>query len=93
MSVVNALLEGSHPTVKLTKKERHLLKALASDNGSRVSLFENVWGFAAKFAAKATYKDTRSVDMAVSRLRNKCTPLGLHIVSVRGSGYRLLGDV
>jgi DNA-binding response OmpR family regulator len=88
---IDLLLENSHPTINLTKKEHALLKALYENTCDRKSLMVDVWKFSESYAEKATYKDTRAVDMAVSRLKKKLAPLNIHVLSVRGVGYMLTG--
>lgn len=90
MDNLSLLLENAHPDVQLTEKEHQLLVTLHSGSGSRVELLQKVWNFTDTFAAKVTYKDTRSVDMTVSRLKKKVAAVGVEIKSVRGVGYRLI---
>jgi DNA-binding response OmpR family regulator len=89
---LNQLLENAHPSVTLTKKELALLKALHENVRDRKTLMMEVWNFSESFAAKATYNDTRAVDMAISRLKSKLAPLNIHIMSVRGVGYMIVGS-
>jgi len=89
---MSQLLENSHPTVSLTKKEVALLKALHGNTRDRKTLMMEIWNFSESFAAKATYNDTRAVDMAISRLKSKLAPLNIHIMSVRGVGYMIVGS-
>lgn len=91
MSALSMLLENSHPTVKLTPKELKLLNTLSDKTVvSRATFLNQVYNWSNTFANKATYKDTRAVDMAIVRLKRKIEPTGLLIMSVRGSGYRLI---
>lgn len=71
--------------VKLTPKERELLRVLADADGkvvSRQDLLTKVWG-------ENTPEDSRTVDQNVSRLRSRLGPIGLSsILTITGSGYR-----
>jgi DNA-binding response OmpR family regulator len=83
------LLENAHPTLTLSPKELDLLKAMVDGTTTREGLLVDVWGFSTSLASKVTYKNTRMVDMTVSRLKKKVAPLGVGIKSVRGAGYRV----
>jgi DNA-binding response OmpR family regulator len=89
MTDLSLLLENSHPTVSLTKRELSLLRNLVDGKHARTVLLMDVFGWSSTFAMKATYNDTRCVDMLVSRLKKKVTPLGIIINSKRGVGYSL----
>jgi DNA-binding response OmpR family regulator len=89
MDNLSLLLENAHPTLTLSPKELDLLKAMVDGTTTREGLLVNVWGFSTSLAGKVTYKDTRMVDMTVSRLKKKVAPLGVGIKSVRGAGYRV----
>ncbi len=69
--------------VHLTPREFQLLQALAERPGwvlTREQLLDRVWG--------EYYGDTRVVDVHIANLRKKLGPLGRHIATVRGVGYR-----
>jgi two-component system, OmpR family, response regulator RegX3 len=74
--------------VRLRPKEFHLLEALARHPGrvhSRIQLLDRVWG-------PGRAGDPRTVDVHVRWLRAKLEPnpdRPLHLVTVRGMGYRL----
>ena len=71
--------------VELTSKEFALLLALLEAHGrvlSRQQLLEDVWGYS--YAS-----GTRTVDVHVSRLREKLPGLGTALVTVKSVGYRL----
>lgn len=89
MTNLDLLLENSHPTVTLTKRELSLLRSLSNGDIGRNILLIDVFGWSTTFASKATYNDTRCVDMLVSRLKKKVNPLGIIINSKRGVGYSL----
>lgn len=90
MNQFHQLLENSHPTINLTKREHKLLLTLNDGVSSRNDLLHQCFGWANSAAQKATYKDTRSVDMAVSRLKKKVAECGVFIQSIRGKGYRII---
>jgi DNA-binding response OmpR family regulator len=87
MSNLSLLLENLHPEVTLTRREHALLTALLDGKHARTTLLADVFGWSPTFAMKATHKDTRCVDMLVSRLRKKVKSLGIIIASRRGHGY------
>ena len=70
--------------LQLTSTEFKLLVELASNRGrvrSRERLLDKVWGY--------TYEGyARTVDTHIRRLREKLGPLGDHIETLRGVGYR-----
>lgn len=75
----------------LTPVERNLFLALTDTHAaSRGELLHRVWGYPADTTDKIK---TRTLDMAVSRLRKKAADHGYAIQSVRGYGYRLLTGV
>jgi len=84
------LIENIHPTIKLTKREHKLLLALNDGVCSRNEILHECFGWATSAAQKATYKDTRSVDMTISRLKKKVGECGVIIQSIRGEGYRIV---
>ena len=71
--------------VELTERERELLRYLARHSGrtiAREELLTNVWQIDARGAS------TRTIDMAVARLREKLRDESL-LVTVRGKGYMI----
>jgi DNA-binding response OmpR family regulator len=75
---------NSHP-VKLRTKEFSLLSTFIRNPGivlSREKLLEDVWGF-------DYYGESRTVDVHVNHLRDKLTGSGVHIETVRGTGYKI----
>jgi two-component system alkaline phosphatase synthesis response regulator PhoP len=75
--------------VPLTFKEYELLLFLVKNQDialSRDVLLETLWGF--------EYDgDTRIVDVQIFKLREKLATSNLKIVTIRGLGYRLEGDI
>ena len=82
-------LETTRGDIALTTREMGLLRALIGRDGdvvSRGELLEEVWGLRPD-------TNTRVVDSFIVRLRRYLEPdpaKPMHIVSVRGAGYRLL---
>jgi two-component system phosphate regulon response regulator OmpR len=73
--------------LRLTDSETQLLRILASRGGQPVSRLE--------LAALTSAGVERSVDVQVTRLRRKIEPdprEPVHLQTVRGIGYRLVGD-
>jgi len=73
--------------VDLTEKEYRLLHELLQVKGrvlSRESLLERVWGH-----QKVINLETRTVDVHMSRLRNKLGSSASSIITVRNVGYRI----
>jgi phosphate regulon transcriptional regulator PhoB len=71
--------------VELSAKEFKLLEFLATNKNrvfSRERLLDDVWGISAEI-------ETRTVDVHVTRLREKLGKTGDHIQTVRGFGYKL----
>jgi DNA-binding response OmpR family regulator len=89
MDNLSLLLENAHPELTLSPKELDLLKAMVNGVTGREGLLVDVWGFSVSLACKVSYKDTRMLDMTVSRLKKKVAPLGIGIKALRGVGYRL----
>jgi phosphate regulon transcriptional regulator PhoB len=76
--------------VPLTAKEFDLLRALVEARGrvlSREFLLDRVWGY-----ARAGDIESRTVDVHVRRLRQKLSPEGRRILTVKGVGYRFEED-
>ena len=70
--------------VNLTPIQFQLLKHLIEARGkalSRQYLLEAIWG-------EDYYGDPRTVDVHITRLRNKIDPQGEYILTVKGVGYR-----
>jgi DNA-binding response OmpR family regulator len=70
--------------VKITPKEFELLAFFVRNEGrviTRPALFETIWG--ANLGGSS-----RSMDIAVERLRKKLGSFGRAIVSLRGIGFR-----
>ncbi len=73
--------------VSLTVKEYRLLQELLEAEGSvlsRDTLLERVWGY-----DKGLNIHTRTVDVHMSRLRNKLGASGNYIITIRNIGYRI----
>lgn len=71
------------------KKEFELLAFLASNRGkvfSRESLLRRIWG-------ESVYVIDRTVDVHVSKIREKLGPYGSWIETVKGVGYRFTEQV
>jgi two-component system phosphate regulon response regulator OmpR len=80
-------LKRSGETVKLTSRERELLRIFAANDGKSVSRSD-----LAQDGAEAT---TRSVDVQINRLRRKIEPdpaTPVYLQTVRGAGYILYTD-
>ena len=81
------LIRGNQK-IRLTQREVDILAFLAARPGqivAREELLSQVWGH-------LRVVPTRSVDMAISRLRRKIEPdpaVPVHLLSCRGGGYRL----
>ncbi len=76
------MLEGT--PVNLTPIQFKLLKTLIQAEGkalSRQQLLERVWG-------EDYYGDPRTVDVHITRLRDKLGDAGKFIITVKGVGYR-----
>lgn len=76
----------------LTQREAELLMYLATHKGKAVSreeLLQHVWGLDPKGGVAG---QTRTVDMAVARLRTQLRCEGELVQTVRGKGYMLSGD-
>lgn len=71
--------------ILLTPREFAILLYLVRNKGCEVEaehLYEAAWG-------QPMTEDANAVRVAVSRLREKIRPSGIHIETVRGMGYRL----
>ena len=76
--------------VDLTEKEYRLLQELMEAKGrvlTREILLERVWGHQKFFNL-----ETRTVDVHMSRLRNKLGPSASNIITVRNVGYRIAAN-
>jgi two-component system phosphate regulon response regulator PhoB len=74
--------------ISLTATEFKLLTVLAQRRGrvqSREQLLQDVWDY-------ENLIDTRTVDTHMRRLREKLGPAAKHLDTVRGVGYRFLGE-
>ncbi|HEY2951577.1 MAG TPA: response regulator [Verrucomicrobiae bacterium] len=74
--------------ISLTATEFKLLTVLAQRRGrvqSREQLLQDVWEY-------DNLIDTRTVDTHMRRLREKLGPAAKHLDTVRGVGYRFLGE-
>ena len=81
-------VEVAGKPVRLTSTEFKLLSLLMQKPGrvhSRDSLLTNAWGYEALI-------NTRTVDTHIGRLRDKLGKAANSIETVRGFGYRLLGN-
>jgi DNA-binding response OmpR family regulator len=77
-------IDGLYKDINLTAKEFKILKLLMDREGqiiSRSSIYENIWD---------TESDSllRTVDMHISSLRKKLTPLDNYIKTIRSFGYK-----
>jgi two-component system phosphate regulon response regulator PhoB len=75
--------------VELTATEFKLLTLLIQRIGhvqTRDQLLRDVWEY-------ETHIDTRTVDTHMRRLREKLGPVSKHLDTVRGVGYRFLGEL
>lgn len=73
--------------VHLTEIEYRLLQELLQVKGrvlTRETLMERVWGH-----SRSTKLETRTLDVHMSRLRNKLRPASGSIITVRNVGYRI----
>lgn len=81
-------------TLTFTKREVELLRYLDANREravSREELLNKVWGY-----ARDAGIETRTVDIHIAKLRRKIEAdpkAPVHLVTVRGAGYRLEGDV
>ena len=74
--------------VEMTPKEFDLLVFIAENENialSREKLLNKVWGY-------DFYGDDRTVDTHVKMLRNSIEPYRSYIVTVRGVGYKFVGE-
>ncbi len=81
-----AVYVNSKP-VDLTEIEYRLLQELLEVRGrvlTREALMEKIWGH-----SKSLKLETRTLDVHMSRLRNKLAPASDHIITVRNVGYRI----
>jgi DNA-binding response OmpR family regulator len=76
-----------------TRREMEVLQYLSANSERpvpREELLHKVWGYGRKLDI-----ETRTVDIHIAKLRRKIEPdptQPLHLVTVRGAGYRLLTD-
>ncbi|CAC9929696.1 putative transcriptional regulatory protein ResD [Aedoeadaptatus coxii] len=77
-----------HKPVEMTPKEFDLLVFIAENQNialSREKLLNKVWGY-------DFYGDDRTVDTHIKMLRNSIEPYRDYIVTVRGVGYKFVGE-
>jgi two-component system response regulator RegX3 len=80
-------------TITFTRREMEMLQYLGANRDrpvSREELLHKVWGYARDLGI-----ETRTVDIHIAKLRRKIEPdpaQPRHLVTVRGAGYRLLGE-
>ena len=75
-------------SVEMTPKEFDLLVFIAENENialSREKLLNKVWGY-------DFYGDDRTVDTHIKMLRNSIEPYRRYIVTVRGVGYKFVGE-
>jgi two-component system response regulator RegX3 len=83
---------GSH-ALAFTRREMDVLQYLHANPTrpvGRDELLSQVWGY-----AKHADIETRTVDIHIAKLRRKieADPKNpVHLITVRGAGYRLIGD-
>lgn len=85
MNTITRRTMVSGEDILLTPKEFAILLYLVQNAGEEVQaeqLYEAAWG-------QPMVEDANAVRVAVSRLREKIQPSGIHIETVRGMGYRL----
>lgn len=78
----------NHQPIELTSTEFKLLSILAQRRGrvqTRDQLLRDVWEYDAAM-------ETRTVDTHMRRLREKLGPAACYLGTVRGVGYRLVGN-
>jgi len=83
---------GTH-AIAFTRREMEVLQYLHANPTrpvGRDELLAQVWGY-----AKHAEIETRTVDIHIAKLRRKIEANSkepLHLITVRGAGYRLIGD-
>jgi len=83
---------GTH-AIAFTRREMEVLQYLHANPTrpvGRDELLSQVWGY-----AKHAEIETRTVDIHIAKLRRKIEANSkepLHLITVRGAGYRLIGD-
>jgi DNA-binding response OmpR family regulator len=83
---------GSH-SLAFTRREMEVLQYLHANPSrpvGRDELLSQVWGY-----AKHADIETRTVDIHIAKLRRKIETDAknpVHLITVRGAGYRLIGD-
>jgi two-component system phosphate regulon response regulator PhoB len=88
VDLIATRVEVGGDEIQLTPTEYRLLATLLERRGrvqSRRQLLQAAWDVHAQI-------ETRTVDMHVQRLRTKLGPAGDLIETVRGFGYRFLGE-
>lgn len=87
----NLCLRNGAGETRLTRRETELLQYLAEHEDRpvpREELLARVWGYGRELGI-----ETRTVDIHIAKLRRKIEPdpkQPVHLVTVRGGGYRLL---
>ena len=74
--------------IDLTYKEFSLICLFCENRGivlTRSQLMDKVWGFEAEY-------ENRTLDVHIRTLRSKLGQAGAYIETVRGIGYRMIGD-
>ncbi|MBQ7646483.1 MAG: winged helix-turn-helix transcriptional regulator, partial [Clostridia bacterium] len=74
--------------IDLTYKEFSLLSLFCENRGivlTRSQLMDKVWGLEAEY-------ENRTLDVHIRTLRSKLGEAGAYIETVRGIGYRMIGD-
>ena len=85
------IVEVDGVEVVVGPKEYALLVVLAGAGGkvvTRETMLVQGWGYSDTMAPKAV-KQTRTLDMTLSRLRSKLGGAGDNIQTIRGQGWRL----
>jgi two-component system response regulator RegX3 len=93
VDVANLAGRRGAETIAFTRREMEILQYLGANRDrpvSREELLHKVWGYARDLGI-----ETRTVDIHIAKLRRKIEPdpaQPRHLVTVRGAGYRLLGE-
>ncbi len=93
VDVANLAGRRGAETIAFTRREMEILQYLGANRDrpvSREELLHKVWGYARDLGI-----ETRTVDIHIAKLRRKIEPdpaQPRYLVTVRGAGYRLLGD-
>jgi two-component system response regulator RegX3 len=93
VDVANLAGRRGAETIAFTRREMEILQYLGANRDrpvSREELLHKVWGYARDLGI-----ETRTVDIHIAKLRRKIEAdpaQPRHLVTVRGAGYRLLGE-